>query len=328
MPEDALSVYSVPISGSFDDLSQVRLVVDDVTLVISELDVRPGLLLETSVPVDYLEQNDDVTGVLTITDANHGERQEDGSYVTNVADSYFAENIASPEYFAQLLEDEFRHRNSTEAGTGGSALRNTESEVTFRDVDTPPLDDFSFTTAVHFNPEGSVDADDVTNTSVFVIGTNTETIEVTRDEDEYTLTVTSHGSDSPDVVLTVDGSTSDQWETVDVTRTNDTITLTVVDSSGNSVDATGSYPHSDDVSIETVTIGDRESEVPVEVDATSITTGTANDGSPEERTQNPPSAGDEGVVVEVVYEGTPEDGSQPIIETVRFYIMKTQLASC
>ena len=316
LPEDIFSTESSAISDSFDDLTQVRLVVDDVTLVISELDVRPGLMLETSVPRDVIDSSDDVSGILTITDANHGVRQDDGSYVTNVADGFFAENVASPQYFAQLFEDEYRHHESTEAGSGGSSLRNTESEVAFRDVDTVPLDEFSFTTAVRFNPNGTVATDDVTDTRVFEVVTSGETIEVVRDADEYTLTVTSHGSDTPDETLTVTGSTSGDWETVDVTRDGDVITLTVVDEDGNSVDATGSFPRTDDVIIDRLTIGDRNSEVPIDVDATSVTTGSANDGSPEDRTHNPPTAGEDGVVVEVVYEGTPDDATTPVIQTV------------
>ena len=203
-----------------------------------------GLLLDASVPSGYLDDHPDTTGILVITDANHGERGNDGSYTANVADAYFDEMLSSPQYFAQLFEDAYRHDD--ESAGAGSALHLDQSEATFHDIDTQPLDDFTFTSAVRYNHTDDNDAttagdDDNGETRVFEIETNVGDIEVVRNATDYILRVTPPGGDAPTTEVIVPGSTTGDWESVAVVRVNDTVSLIVVAEDGSSEQTTGDF---------------------------------------------------------------------------------------
>ena len=287
-----------------------------------------GLLLEASVPTSYVDSYPDAAGILVITDANHGERNDDGTYVTNIASAYFSDHISSPAYFGQLFEDQYRHVSCQEPASGGSSLHMENAEVTFPDVDTEPLTDFTLTTAVRYNhtdddvstPPPSGGDDGSQQTTIIDLDTSAGDVTVTRNETHYTLTVTEPGDDTPSTEVSVPGSTTGDWESVGVVRQNGTITLIVVDDDGNSEQSTGDFPTSDDVIVETITTGDRDSSTSVDVDTTLITTVAEDADGVHDNTHNPPHAGDPDVAVEIVYEGSQDSDGTPVIETVHHHI--------
>ena len=86
--------------------------------------------MEASIPTPLIDDHVS-TGILSDTTPNHGERQDDGTYV-EIDNEYFEENIYDDAYMAQLWDDAYRVVDGEDAvnSTGaGYSMHMENSEV-------------------------------------------------------------------------------------------------------------------------------------------------------------------------------------------------------